>query len=324
VTRRKRLYQYLDHPDTQYTPVSFWRHFPSADQEIDSFVEATVNWQEKYDFDFVKVTPPSSFCLKDWGARDIYTENPLGVRTYPVPAVKEPDDWFKLAVLDPEKGWLGRQIEVLKGIRKRLGDKVPIIQSVFSPMVQCENLVGSQAFSHHLSLHSQALAHGLEMAAQSTILFIKKAAETGIDGIYYIIKHPSPHGITLEQYNSVGKPLDVRCLKTAEALWFNVLHLHVTGIELSPFLHLPVQVLSLHDWNALESAIDRKVPEKAICGGLERKKQLLDGTPEEIYRQSKLLCDTMRGIPFVLGANCGLHINTSEGNIRAAINAARK
>ncbi|MBE9474917.1 MAG: uroporphyrinogen decarboxylase, partial [Chloroflexi bacterium] len=52
------------------TAVALWRHFPVDDQSPASLAEATIDFQRAYDFDLVKVTPASSFCIKDWGAKD--------------------------------------------------------------------------------------------------------------------------------------------------------------------------------------------------------------------------------------------------------------
>ena len=67
---------------TPYLPVAFWRHFPVDDQRPGTLAKVTLAFQEMFDFDFVKVSPPSSFCLKDWGAQDEWFADPEGTRDY--------------------------------------------------------------------------------------------------------------------------------------------------------------------------------------------------------------------------------------------------
>ena len=84
-----------DHP-----PVALWRHFPEADQDAESFAAAHVEFQEKFQFDFLKVTPASSYYADDWGYRASYSPNPEGVRTPTEIPVKAPEDWRRLGKLD--------------------------------------------------------------------------------------------------------------------------------------------------------------------------------------------------------------------------------
>src|SRR5262245_5250133 len=76
--------------------VALWRHFPVDDQSPDMLAAATVEWQTQYDFDLIKVTPASSFCLKDWGAQDRWTGNPEGTREYTQRVIQRPGDWNNL------------------------------------------------------------------------------------------------------------------------------------------------------------------------------------------------------------------------------------
>ena len=66
ITHRQRLETCLAGEKPDRTPVALWRHFPVDDQTPTGLAAATLKFQQDYDFDLVKVSPPSSFCLKDW------------------------------------------------------------------------------------------------------------------------------------------------------------------------------------------------------------------------------------------------------------------
>ena len=68
--------QKLDRP-----PIALWRHFPVDDQSPQRLAAATLQWQKTYDWDLVKVTPASSFALKDWGAEDQWRGDGEGTRS---------------------------------------------------------------------------------------------------------------------------------------------------------------------------------------------------------------------------------------------------
>src|SRR4030066_388016 len=82
-------------------PISFWRHFPVDDQNALSLAKSSIAYQNQFDFDLVKVSPSSSFCLVDWGAHDAWKGNPEGTRDYLEPVIKNPEDWERLKILDP-------------------------------------------------------------------------------------------------------------------------------------------------------------------------------------------------------------------------------
>jgi uroporphyrinogen decarboxylase len=62
-SHRTRLETCLSGVRPDRTPVALWRHFPVDDQIPAGLAAATIDFQRTFDFDLVKVTPASSFCL---------------------------------------------------------------------------------------------------------------------------------------------------------------------------------------------------------------------------------------------------------------------
>src|SRR5512143_939945 len=108
MNKRRRLEATLSGDVPDRAPVALWRHWPGDDQRPDTLAAAVVNWQKTFDFDFVKVTPASSYCLVDWGVRDRWIGNTEGTREYTTRAVLQPDDWRSLPALSPRRGELAR------------------------------------------------------------------------------------------------------------------------------------------------------------------------------------------------------------------------
>ncbi len=162
ITHRQRLETCLAGESPDQTPVALWRHFPVDDQSPDSLARAIVDFQKLYDFDLVKVTPASSYCLKDWGAEDEWEGNTEGTRRYVGRVIQTAEDWTKLAILDPYKGALGSQLACLKMICGELGSGVPILQTIFSPLAQAKNLVGGEQLLVHLRQYPILVSAGLK------------------------------------------------------------------------------------------------------------------------------------------------------------------
>jgi uroporphyrinogen decarboxylase len=74
---------------------SRWRcgGVPGDDQRPADLATATLQWQRQYDWDFIKVSPSSSFCLVDWGAEDRWIGGDEGNREYTRRVIERPEDW---------------------------------------------------------------------------------------------------------------------------------------------------------------------------------------------------------------------------------------
>src|SRR5258706_14933510 len=135
-THRKRMEACLSGKILDRAPVALWRHFPVDDQSPETLAAATLHWQKAYDWDLVKVTPASSFCLKDWGVEDTWQGESEGTRAYTKRVVFNAEDWSRLTVLGPDSPRLAAQLKCLSLLRKRLPRETPLVQTIFSPLSQ--------------------------------------------------------------------------------------------------------------------------------------------------------------------------------------------
>ena len=70
MNKRQRLEAAISGGKVDRVPIALWRHWPGDDQRAEDQAAAHVAFQSDYDWDFVKVTPSSSFCLDGWGVED--------------------------------------------------------------------------------------------------------------------------------------------------------------------------------------------------------------------------------------------------------------
>jgi uroporphyrinogen decarboxylase len=300
-------------------PVALWRHFPGDDQRPEDLARATVAFQRCYDFDFVKVTPASSFCLRDWGAEDRWTGNMEGTRDYTVHSIQSADDWRELRLLDPAEGALGAQLQCLHLIGDELAGEVPFIQTIFNPLSQAKNLVGPERLPVHLRYHPDALRAGLEMIAETTCRFIAAAREVGIAGVFFAVQHAQYGLLSEEEYNTFGRPYDLQVLEAAQGLWLNVLHVHGVDVMFDLLADYPVQAVNWHDretWPTLAEAKERFGG--AVCGGLQRWDVMVRGAPDQVREQAANAIVQTGGERFILGTGCVTPIVAPASNIHAA------
>ena len=321
ISKRERLEASIAKELTDQTPVALWRHFPVYDQAPETLANSISLYQAHHDFDFVKVTPASSFCLCDWGVEDEWQGNDEGTRVYTKRVIETPEGWTSLRDLDPESGALGDQLHCLKLLRERLGEDVPIIQTIFNPLSQAKNLAGGERLFQHLHRHPGVLKAGLEIITRSTIAFIEAAVERGIDGIFYAIQHASYRYFDEAGFQEFSEGFDLQILEAANRLWLNVLHLHGEAIMFAPAEKYPVAVVNWHDREAEIDLMQGSVRIKgAVCGGLRRSTIAL-GTPEQVEAEARDAVKMMAGGGFILGTGCVAPIITPEANYQAVKSA---
>lgn len=319
LTHRARLETTLAGNVADRPPVALWRHFPVDDQSPGSLASATVDFQRTYDFDLVKVTPSSSFCIKDWGARDEWRGAPEGTRDYTYQVIQRPDDWTRLEILDPRRGFLADQLECLRLVVGELGNAAPVIQTVFNPLSQAKNLVGRETLLVHLRRYPEAVHAGLKTIAESTRRFAEAALETGISGIFYAVQHAQFGLLSPQEYQEFGSAYDLQVLEPARGLWLNLLHLHGEEVMFDAFLDYPMAVINWHDRETSPSLSEAQTRYSGtVCGGLRRWETMVLGTPEQVRGEALEAIQSTGGSRFILGTGCVLPTTAPRANILAA------
>ena len=319
MTKRERLEAAIRGEAPDRTPVALWRHFPGDDQDPEALAASTAAFQRQYDFDFVKVTPASSFCARDWGVEDVWLGNEEGTREYTRHPIQTPGDWRNLEVLDPEQGVLGGQLRCLELIHQELGEEVPFIQTIFNGLSQCKNLVGRDKLTAHLREDPEAVEAGLETITETTVRFIEAARQRGISGIFLAVQHASYALLNEAEYEAFGVGSDLRLLEAAGGLWLNVLHLHGTRVMFDLLAGYPVQVVNWHDRETPPTQGEGQAGGKgAVLGGLRQWETMVRGTPDQVVAEAHDALEQTGGQRFILGTGCVTPVNAPWANIRAA------
>jgi len=322
-THKERITACLNGEATDRTPIAFWRHFPEEDQNPETLAAAAIQFQKTYDFDIVKVTPASSFSVKDWGVEDEWQNNPEGSRAYKKHIISTPQDWETLKPLDPSAPHLAAQIECLKNIRKGIGTETPMIQTIFNPISQAKHLAGNDLLMEHAKKHPAALAKGLETIARTTAKFIEALHDAGVDGVFYAMQHAQASMFELDEYKSIALPFDQQALKPTEDFWCNLLHLHGQDVYFSLLRLMNFQIVNWHDRETYPSLGEAKsLFHGTTCGGI-RQSTLYSGSPKQVREEAKDAITQSKGRKFILGTGCVVYYQSAHENIMAAIESTR-
>ena len=297
--------------------VALWRHWPGDDQRAEELARATLDFQRACDWDFIKVMPSSNFCIADWGAESRWVGNQEGTREWGRRAIQQPEDWTRLPVLDPWRGMLGEMNRALELIGRTVGEEVPFIMTVFSPLAQAKNLAGERLLSD-LRRHPDTLKAGLETITQTILRTVEAQRKSGIAGVFLALQHATYDLLSEAEYREFGRPYDLRILEATQGLWFNLLHLHGSHVMFAAAADYPVQAINWHDREtppSLGEALGRFPG--AVVGGLRQWETMLCGTPEQVRAEVEDAIAQTGGRRLIVGTGCVTPITAPVGNIRA-------
>jgi len=315
--KRSRLEATIAGEKPDRLPVSLWRHWPGDDQNAESLAAAHLRWQRDYDWDLLKVGPASSYSVADWGAEDRWVGHIEGTRERTYYPIQTSSDWQGLKPLDPGRGMLATQIEALRLVGEGVGEEVPFIATIFSPLSQAKNLASQETMLCHLRSDPEAFHQGLEAITESTIRYIEAAKETGISGIFYAVQHARYSLMNRQEFAEFGRSYDRRILETVSDLWLNMAHIHSSQIMFDQVADYPVQLVNWHDRETGFSLADGlEEISGAASGGIDHW-SIHQESPEVALAEARDAYEQTDGRRLLLGTGCVIMVTTPTRNLRA-------
>lgn len=303
-------------------PVAFWKHHPVADQQADRLADATCAFQDRFDCDLVKITPASSFQLRDLGQTDAWNGDPIGRREFGPGLVSQPEDWLRIAEMRGEDRHLSEHLMAARLIRARVPAHIPVLQSIFDPLFQIRILAGD-LWQKHCRDYPENVAAALAALTARTHRIIGLFMEAGVNGIFLAVQHAGEQAGPGNSFAELGLPQDLSCLATAGADSLNFVHLHGDGIP--AYLLDAYPGATVHFSFEANPSLDegrRAAPDVLLSGGMAPSR-LASLSAAAVSAETERLIRRVQGRGFTLGAGCALHQATPERNILAAISAAR-
>ncbi len=322
MSKRARLEATFAGAEVDRPSVALWRHWPIDDLNGGELAHATLTFQKNFDFDFVKVTPNSNYCVAGYGAQTTWHGNEEGTYVWGKRVIQQPEDWVALRPLDPDAGLQGEVLQANRLIAADLaggsGEDVPFITTIFNPLSQAKNLAGDRLLSD-LRLHPEAVKAGLATIQTSILRFVERLKTTGAAGIFLAVQHASYDLLSEAEYAEFCRPLDLEILQATEGMWFNLVHLHGHNVMFDMVADYPAQVINWHDQETpptLVEAMSRTG--MALCGGLRQLETMMRGNPAQVQAEAAQAMAATANRRFILGTGCVTPIVAPTGNLLAA------
>ena len=315
--KQKRLEATISGEAPDRVPVALWRHWPGDDQDAQALAAAHLKWQQDYDWDILKVGPASSYSVVDWGVQDEWVGHIEGTRSYTHRAVQQPEQWAELQPLDPNKGMLAVQLKALQLVKEAVGDTVPVLATIFSPLSQAKHLADNEPMLSHMRSHPELFQQGLSTIVESTLRFIEAAKALGIDGIFYAIQHARYPLLSRDEYVQWARPYDLQILDAVQDCWLNMVHLHSTDVMFDLIGAYPVQLLNWHDRETgISLSAGLAQIQGAASGGIDHWTLHQEG-PTQTMAEAQDAIKQTNGRRLLLGTGCVAMTTTPLRNIRA-------
>jgi uroporphyrinogen decarboxylase len=301
-------------------PVGAWGHTFDEEWSPERLAAITVERAATFGWDFVKFQPRATCFSEAFGARWRASGGP----SQPVlvePAVRAIEDWERVAQVDGRP--LDDQVQALRLAVDRLGDRVPVLQTVFSPLTVAGFLVGRDPARvvRELRERPDAVLPVLRRIGDALIDFSARSVEVGAAGIFYAISgYATPEVVPRDVYEELVLPTDEHVLGALpDGAWWNVLHLCGPRIDVGLAERLPARTLSwsIHAEGNPGLAAARDRTGCAVLGGVDERSTLVEGPAAEIRRQVEAAVRDTGGRGLLIGPGCSVPPEAPDANLRA-------
>ena len=307
-------------------PVGAWGHTSREEWSPVALAAVTVERALRFGWDFVKFQPRASCFAEAFGNRYQPSNHPFKSGPLVRASVDVLDDWNRVVLLDPDA--LDAQVEGIARVCEALGDRVPVIQTVFSPISVAAYLVGKdkRRVVRDLRQHPEVVLPALERIGDVLINFSARSVDAGAAGLFYAISgFATPASMPRDIYESLLLPLDQRiCLAFPAEAWFNVLHICGSRIWLDMARNLPLPVVSwsVHNQGNPTLAEGRELTGRAVMGGVGQRTTLLRGPASAVAAEVRAAEAETGGRAVLIAPGCSVPPRAREALLTAMAEAA--
>jgi uroporphyrinogen decarboxylase len=322
MTKLERIRAAIAREPVDRTPYAVWCHFPEVDRSPAGLAQATLRFHQRYDCDFLKVTPAGGYAVQDWGCVESDKVLPDGHRSCASHAVSSASDWRKIKPLDITASAYGQHLETLVRVLVDKRADAPVLPTLFSPLSIARKLSGDR-LKQDLRERPAAVLEALEAITDTLVRFAALCLAEEAAGIFYSIQAASRTFHTEEEYARFGEPYDRRVLDAVTPrARLVVLHAHGDQLMFDRLGRLPA-----HAWNWDDRvagpplrAGKAAVP-GAVIGGVNQWATLRDGQPQDVQAEVGDALEQTDGIGLIVGPGCVLPPDVPDANVVALVRA---
>jgi uroporphyrinogen decarboxylase len=304
--------------------VSLWCHFPHHDQTPEGLAAATIDYQKRFSFDFVKLTPCNTSMVADWGVEGMFTGDPHGTHDVTRYPIQHPEDWLALGEQNVGYGPLADVIRSLSIVEAEFEGTVPIFQTVFTPLTIAMKLAGERVFDHMRDFPDE-LKQALSVITSTMERFAEESFDVGAQGIFLATQTARHDLLSVDEFREFGEQYDLRLLHVVRELTNQViLHAHGDNLMFDLLAGYPVAAMNWHDRTTGPSLSEaRQIYDNILVGGVDEWNTLLPGPVSAIEAQVRDAVEQVEDGLHIVSAGCVIPYQTPGAHIDAIVKAVR-
>jgi uroporphyrinogen decarboxylase len=321
MTPRERVLATLRGEPVDRPATSFWGHFYHRESSAPDLVDATLEHQREFDWDWVKLNPRKHYHVEDWGVRYRYSGRPNEKPALESWPIREASDWRLVTPRDPRRGALGEQLDAVRLLRERLDRDVPMIETVFTPLAILAEMVEEPAvLKLHMRTHPDEVRGALEVVTATFETFVREVLARGADGIYLATTDwASETWMNGEEYRAWARPWDLRLLAAAADAPFNVLHVCKPRNLMFTLSDYPVRAFSYDATHPTNPTLDQALARLpgAVMGGVSHEDALQQSGSEAVVAEVRRGFEQTGGRRWLVAPGCSIPPRTPAANLKA-------
>ena len=303
---------------------SFWRHFFHMEHHAEGTAEAMIGFQKKFEWDFIKINPRADYHVEDWGLKQEWSHDEFTKHTKTAFPVSTVEDWDAIATKPLDSPVLAEHLKVISLVRKGLGNDVPVLMTVFTPLAIAGRMIDDQSkLVDHLRTDPDRVHRALRAITDTFKAFAAEARNAGADGLFFATTQwASSDMITWDEYQIFGVPYDLEVIKATEDNAINLFHVCSGSNYLKELAAIDYHC-QLYNWDSddptnlpLDKAYDL-LPGKVLVGGADRHGWLLHANPGEIVHQISRIKERHDRSRLIIGPGCSVPPEVPMDNFRA-------
>lgn len=320
LTPRDRLKRLAAGKKVDRPAISFWRHFPSEDQDSRRLARATIDFQNEYRLDLVKLMPSGMYSVVDYGVTTGSPDPVTGARARVGGSIATMADVAGLARRDGLGPSAKAELEAAAEIRQEISGDVPIIETIFSPLTMLAKLSPAPLTSTLRELGDR-VHPVLDKLAGDVVTFAEASLRAGVDGFFYATQWANHVLDDDEIYDAYGVGYDEQILGALRPeSKLIMLHLHGSLPRFELAERLPVDWVNWEDRDSVPSLAGAgRTVAVGLAGGLPR--DAAPYTDNHVAHASAQYVDdavaATGGSRLLLAPGCVLHQDVGPNVMRA-------
>ncbi|MFX1572502.1 MAG: uroporphyrinogen decarboxylase family protein [Promethearchaeota archaeon] len=303
---------------TERVPYAIWKHFPEFDKTPEGLLKAQMDFQKKYDSDIMKISISGRAFASDFGAELGGYDPVSGSRICVKYPIEEIEDWGKIKNIEIDSGEFGNQIKALKLLHEKVDGKVPIMMTVFSPL-----MVASQIDPNiiiHFRKDPQQIKEHFKVIISTMRDFTKASLEAGANGIFLATQHFNNRLTEEERLEFAFKPMKSLIKNSLKKNNFLVLHLHGDNPDYNLATKLPIDAINWHDQQTPPSLSEaRQIFKGGLLGGLNAELWKDISDPTEVSSMISSVYTNFKGLGLVIAPGCVIPQFVNDDIIATAV-----